>query len=58
MTGGPQQVDDHLALGHGQIDYRAVLHKLEEMGYDGPVILELTSQKDLEESLNSLSTFL
>lgn len=56
--GGHQQVDDHLALGRGQIDYRAVLHKLEQMGYDGPVILELSNRADLEESLRSVSTFL
>lgn len=57
-AGDSRQVRDHLALGRGQIDYRAILHKLEEMGYDGPVILELNSRAELEESLRNVSTFL
>ena len=41
-------------LGQGQIDYPAFLQKLEEIGYDGPVILELNSTDDLETSLARL----
>jgi len=49
---GPLQ--DHLALGQGQVDYTAFLQKLDEVGYDGPVILELNSADDLETSLAQL----
>jgi sugar phosphate isomerase/epimerase len=56
-AGTRAQTRDHLALGRGQIDYAAFLHKLEETGYDGAVILELNSQADLEESLAQVKTF-
>ena len=50
-------VRDHIALGQGQIDYAAFLHKLEAVGYDGTVILELNTQSDLETSLKRLQSF-
>lgn len=52
--GSMPSVRDHLALGQGQVDSHAVLKKLEEMGYDGPVILELNSEADLRASLEKL----
>ncbi|MGC9333951.1 MAG: cobamide remodeling phosphodiesterase CbiR [Anaerolineae bacterium] len=52
--GSVPPVRDHLALGQGQIDYQAILIKLEEMGYGGPVILELNSEADLRASLAEL----
>jgi sugar phosphate isomerase/epimerase len=51
-------IRDHLALGRGEIDYRAFLRKLEEIDYRGVVILELNSQADLEESLERVRPFL
>ncbi len=56
--GGTSQVRDHLPLGRGQLDYLSFLHNLEEVGFDGPVILELNSQADLEQSLERLRPFL
>lgn len=56
--GGQQRASDHLALGQGQIDYGAFLHKLAELGYEGPVILEVNSQADLEQSLEQLGEYL
>ncbi|MCL7453859.1 MAG: sugar phosphate isomerase/epimerase [Anaerolineae bacterium] len=53
-TGGATTVRDHLALGQGQVDYQRILEKLGEMRYDGPVILEVNSEADLEESLRAL----
>ena len=51
-NGGKRQTRDHLALGQGELDYRAFLHELEKTGYEGTVILEVNSQGDLEESVN------
>jgi sugar phosphate isomerase/epimerase len=52
------RIRDHLALGQGEVDYVAFLRKLEDVGYHGPVILELNSQADLEESLQRLEPLL
>ncbi|HSR32304.1 MAG TPA: cobamide remodeling phosphodiesterase CbiR [Anaerolineae bacterium] len=57
-AGQHAQIRDHMALGQGQVDYAAFLRKLDEMGYDGTVILELNSQADLETSLQRLAPFL
>jgi sugar phosphate isomerase/epimerase len=57
-AGTPGRIRDHLPLGQGQVDYIAFLRKLEELGYDGPVILELNSQADLESSLGRLEPVL
>ena len=53
----PGQVRDHLGLGQGEVDYVAFLHRLEEIGYEGAVILELNTQADLESSLERLAPF-
>jgi sugar phosphate isomerase/epimerase len=52
------RVRDHLPLGEGELDYATFLHKLDELEYDGVVILENNSQADLEQSLESLQPFL
>ena len=57
-AGGQQQASDHLALGKGQIDYAEFLRKLAELGYEGPIILEVNSQADLEQSLDQLKAYL
>jgi sugar phosphate isomerase/epimerase len=49
---------DHLPLGQGELDYEALLHKLDEMGFDGCVIIENNNEADLRESLERLQTFL
>jgi sugar phosphate isomerase/epimerase len=55
---GRQRASDHLALGKGQIDYTAFLHKLAALGYEGPIILEVNSMADLEQSLDQLKAYL
>jgi sugar phosphate isomerase/epimerase len=45
---------DHLPLGRGELDYEALLHKLDEIGFDGCVIIENNSEADLRESLERL----
>lgn len=55
-AGSRHQIRDHLALGQGQVDYLALLSKLDETGYDGAVILEVNTQADLEESLQRISS--
>jgi sugar phosphate isomerase/epimerase len=57
-AGVPGQIRDHLGLGQGQVDYVGFLFRLEELGYQGPVILELNSQADLESSLACLEPVL
>ena len=48
------QPRDHLALGHGEIRVTDLLRQLKQIGFDGPVILELNSRSDLETSLQQL----
>ncbi|MBM3156422.1 MAG: sugar phosphate isomerase/epimerase [Chloroflexi bacterium] len=40
----------HYALGTGEVDCTAVLRKLEEIGFDGRIVLEVNSKKALIES--------
>jgi sugar phosphate isomerase/epimerase len=49
---------DHLPLGQGELDHEALLRKLDEMGFDGCVIIENNNEADLRESLERLQTFL
>ena len=51
---GAIRVRDHLPLGTGDVDYVSFLHRLEGAGFDGPVILEVNSIADLEQSLAQL----
>ncbi|NIV28085.1 MAG: TIM barrel protein [Anaerolineae bacterium] len=57
-AGGQRRTSDHLALGRGQIDVAAFLRKLQKLEYDGPVILEVNSQADLQQSLDQLRSYL
>jgi inosose dehydratase len=49
---------DHLPLGQGELDYEALLRKLDEIGFDGCVIIENNSEADLRESLKKLQSSL
>jgi sugar phosphate isomerase/epimerase len=49
---------DHLPLGQGELDYGALLRKLDEIGFNGCVIIENNSEPDLRESLKKLQPFL
>jgi sugar phosphate isomerase/epimerase len=49
---------DHLPLGQGELDYEALLRKLDEIGFDGCVIIENNSEADLRESLGKLRLWL
>lgn len=40
----------HYALGTGMVDCLAVLRKLEEIGYDGRIVIEVNSKEDLIKS--------
>jgi sugar phosphate isomerase/epimerase len=57
-AGGHTHTRDHLALGQGQMDTTAFLRKLDEIGFDGPVILEVNNKPDLEASLEQVRSFL
>lgn len=56
--GGHTRTRDHLPLGRGEVDYLALLHRLEEIDFDGAVILENNSKADVEESLGRVRSFL
>jgi sugar phosphate isomerase/epimerase len=58
QAGTGPQVRDHLPLSAGELDYAAFLHKLDEIGFEGMVILENNNQADLERSLECLQPFL
>jgi sugar phosphate isomerase/epimerase len=45
---------DHMALGRGQVEFARLWKAMEDHGYEGPVILEVNSRGDLEESLGLL----
>lgn len=53
----PGMPDRHLAIGDGELDYMKFMSKLEEMEYDGFVILELLSEEDVIKSLKRLKKF-
>jgi sugar phosphate isomerase/epimerase len=48
---------DHLPLGQGELDHQALLRKLDEIGFDGCVIVENNNEADLRESLKELHSF-
>jgi len=52
------QTRDHLPLGQGQLDTAAFLRHLQEIDFDGPVILEVNSKPALEQSLEQIQSFL
>jgi sugar phosphate isomerase/epimerase len=49
--GGQTPFRDHMPLGQGELDYTRFLRRLDDVGFDGAVILEVNSKGDLEESL-------
>lgn len=53
-----EQAHDHLPLGQGELDYEALLRKLDEIGFDGCVIIENNSEADLRESLERVRPWL
>ncbi len=46
----------HYPLGSGEVDLPSVLNELEKINYQGPVILEVNSKKDLKESKKYLKS--
>jgi len=49
---------DHLALGRGCVDYVRLLDRLEEGGFEGVVVLEVNTEKDLLDSLKQVRRWL
>jgi sugar phosphate isomerase/epimerase len=49
---------NHLPLGQGELDHEALLRKLDEICFDGCVIIENNSEADLKESLKKLRLWL
>lgn len=47
--------DEHLGLGEGTLPWREVISALEEVGYQGAIILEIPDQVALERSVRLLS---
>lgn len=46
--------DIHYPIGTGEVNYRAFLDELKRIEYEGPVILELKSEKDVVDSIDVL----
>ena len=46
--------DDHMPIGDGEINFSAVLNALKDVGYAGPVILEVKSVDGLRKSMERL----
>ena len=53
-----EQAHDHLPLGQGELDYGALLRKLDQIGFEGCIIVENNNEADLRESLERLQSFL
>ncbi len=51
---GLVQTRDHLPLGQGELDYAAVLSRLDEIEFPGAVILEVSEKADLKTSLAAI----
>jgi sugar phosphate isomerase/epimerase len=56
--GQGKRARDHLPLGQGELDYEALLRILDEIGFNGCIILENNSEADLRESLEKLRLWL
>ncbi len=48
----PAWDQDHVALGHGDLDVKALLGRIADSGWDGPIVLELM---DINEALESMA---
>ena len=58
QLGANRLTRDHLPLGQGEFDYLGFMHKLQELDFDGAVILENNTRADLEQSLEALGGYL
>lgn len=47
----------HLPLGEGKLDWQVILHTLDTVGYNGPLIIELAGVEDVE-TLRASRTFI
>jgi sugar phosphate isomerase/epimerase len=57
-SGGFSHTIDHLPLGKGQIDYRAFLQRIDEVGFRDVLILENNTRTDLEMSIARVGDYL
>jgi len=50
--------DTHPPLGTGKINFKEIFHVIKSCNYDGPLIIELSSAKSLNQSINYINKFL
>lgn len=53
-----KESDPHPTLGVGNINFQEIFNIIKRYNYEGPLIIELSSAKDLDESLNFINKFL
>ncbi|MFX1328708.1 MAG: sugar phosphate isomerase/epimerase family protein [Promethearchaeota archaeon] len=53
-----KESDTHPPLGNGKIDFKEIFHIINKFNYEGPLIIELSSAKSLNQSINFISKFL
>lgn len=53
-----KESDTHPQLGIGKINFKEIFDVMKSYYYDGPLIIELSSAKDLDRSLNFINKFL
>ncbi|MFX1498404.1 MAG: sugar phosphate isomerase/epimerase family protein [Promethearchaeota archaeon] len=53
-----KESDPHPTLGVGNINFQEIFNIIKGYNYEGPFIIELSSAKDLDESLNFINKFL
>jgi sugar phosphate isomerase/epimerase len=53
-----KESDTHPVLGVGKINFKSIFNIIISYNYEGPLIIELSSAKDLDRSLNFINKFL
>ena len=53
-----KESDTHPQLGKGKINFKEIFYTIQKYNYKGPLIIELSSIKDLENSLNYINKIL
>ena len=53
-----KDTDLHPALGSGKVDFKKIMSIVQSYNYDGALIVELSSAKDLPQSLNFIKKYI
>ena len=50
--------DTHPPLGTGKVDFKEIFDVIKKYNYNGPLIIELSDAKSLNQSINFINKFL